>query len=398
MCLAEVLILILPTIQRVLPIEFPKIEKMKKQLLVYSILLITLSAFSQKQFSHIATKANNSCNGDCTLLDNPDLNGNSSAVIWATPVLVNGTNLNPHPIGVYYFKNKWSIFNLDQKPIPEGSTFTVVYVARPDDSHFQYSFTREDIQADGSALIDHPALNNNPTAKFSSFPSWDPAQRSMATREETTIQYNNAAGKWSMSNTNQKSLSARVAFNIIVSSAGNINTPRTSTVIPELVINTSNTNTVSGPVLLFVTAWADKIRIPGDKSNPKYPDRTQLRDFDFSVSRPLAGRGATKNYDPITIKIITGVPGTIPFFEAFIKKSVMDFTFEAFTNTDAAKPELNYTIKLSGATIVSFKQMSDRQESDAKAHSSGILYFDEIKIMFTKIEFIKDNVTVEDIL
>src|SRR5689334_13489224 len=114
---------------------------MKKQSFIYLVALITLSSFGQKRITHTATKENNSCNGDCTLLDIPGLENNPSAVIWATPLVENGININAHPIGVYYFKNKWSIFNLDQKPIPAGSKFIVEYLERPDDSHFQYVIT-----------------------------------------------------------------------------------------------------------------------------------------------------------------------------------------------------------------------------------------------------------------
>jgi hypothetical protein len=376
---------------------------MKRNILLYAAIWIVLCSHAQQQFIHTAAKENISCNYDCTVLDIAELNNNPDAVILVTPVSNKVAIQNAHPIGAYFFKSKWHIFNLDSKPIPEGSKFNVEYFTAQDMSHFQYSFTRADIQADGSAFIDHPLLNNNPTAKFNSFLSWNPGtQGAITNREEITVQYNPGAGKWYVSNNNNKPITARVTYNISISGPGRVNTqivtPQTSTVIPALVVNTSNTNTVSGPVSLFVTAWADRIKIPGDKSNTKYPDRTELQDFDFSVSRNVAGRAGTKNYDPVTIKIITGVPGTIPFFEAFIKKSIMDFTFEAFTNTAAAKPELNYTIKLSGATIVSFKQISNRKESDAKAHATNIIYFDEIRIIFTKIEFIKDNVTVEDIL
>ena len=86
---------------------------MKKQLQqlknLLTILFITtvVSSFAQQQFTHVASKQNISCNYDCTILDVPELNNNPEAIIWVTPILEKGVNLNPHPIGVYYFKNKW---------------------------------------------------------------------------------------------------------------------------------------------------------------------------------------------------------------------------------------------------------------------------------------------------
>ena len=82
---------------------------MKKQAFLYSIIWIVLSSHGQKQFTLTATKANNYCNGNCTTLDVPELNNNPAAIIWATPILEDGRNINTHPIGVYYSEKKISI-------------------------------------------------------------------------------------------------------------------------------------------------------------------------------------------------------------------------------------------------------------------------------------------------
>ena len=141
-------------------------EILKRKFLAILFLLFTLSITAQKQFTITATKENNYCNSTCTTLDNPDLNNNPAAIIWVTPVLKDGLNLNPHSIGVYYFENKWRIFNWDQKPMPPGAEFKVEYVTNADQNHFKYIVNNDILQPDGSALIDHPALNNNPTAQF----------------------------------------------------------------------------------------------------------------------------------------------------------------------------------------------------------------------------------------
>ena len=94
-----------------------------KSLIAAFIIITVLSSHAQQQFTHIATKANNSCNGDCTVMDIAALNNNPRAIVWATPVIEKGVNLNPHPIGLYYFQNQWRIMNLDQRPIPVNSTF-----------------------------------------------------------------------------------------------------------------------------------------------------------------------------------------------------------------------------------------------------------------------------------
>jgi hypothetical protein len=214
-----------------------------KPFLLYKLLLlclweiVSIDSNAQQSFTHTAVKENISCNYDCTILDIPSLNSNSVAVIFATPVLEKGVNRNPHPIGAYYFKSKWHIFNLDGKPIPDGSAFNVEYYTNPDERHFQYSFTRADIQADGSAFIDNWLLNNNPTVSFNAFLSWDPStQGAITNREDITIHYNSGAGKWSVRNNNNKPMVARVTYNIAITQAGRktLDNPRTSVQIKEL--------------------------------------------------------------------------------------------------------------------------------------------------------------------
>ena len=229
---------------------------MKNNIILYSIVFIAISSHAQQPFTHTATKANIFCNYDCTLLDVPELNNNPEAIILVTPILEKGENLNPHPIGVYYFKNKWSIFNLDGKAIPAGAMFNVEYVARPDATHFQYLITRENLQGDGSSFIDHPALNNKPNSQFRFITSWVPELHgATANRDEVTIQFNADAGKWYFSNTNKKPLFARVAFNIIIPNEGNTvadpvkGNPDISIGEPKTIINpVENVPVITNPI------------------------------------------------------------------------------------------------------------------------------------------------------
>lgn len=213
----------------------------------YLILFTVISSKAQQTFTHTATKENISCNYDCTILDVTELNNNPAAVIFANPVITKGAIQNPHPIGAYYFKNKWHIFNLDSKPIPAGSTFSIEYFTNPDETRFPYSFTRADIQADGSAFIDHWRLNNNPTVRFSSLLSWNPALGAVTNREDVIIQYNTAAAKWTVSNKNNKPIVATVTFNIGITWPGRYNTlvtPRTSVQINELDVLSDTTKSL----------------------------------------------------------------------------------------------------------------------------------------------------------
>ena len=371
---------------------------MKKQTFLYSLICVVLSSHGQKQFIHTASKENISCNYDCTILDIAELNNNPDAIIWVSPILEKGLNLNPHPVGVYYFGKKWNIFNLDQKPIPADSKFNVEYVTSPDKTHFQYTITTENLQKDGSAIIDYRALNNNPTAQFNLFISWNPeTQRATTNRNPINIQYNKDAGKWSIRNINNNPLFARVVYNIVISFAGNANT---IPVIPNAVITnsaviSSTINSASnGVTAMYMTAWADGKQLPGPGISGSNPlGKTEIIDFIMAANSPYDAatgmRTGKKIFELITIKTVTGFPPTIPLFNAFANNQNMVFTIETFTlNKSTGSEELNYTIKLTGAHIISFKQTNDK-ESILKNK-----YLDEIKISFGQIEYSKDGVSV----
>jgi type VI protein secretion system component Hcp len=362
-------------------------------------LCITSAVNSKAQQEYTFTTSAANIISAKALIDLPDLSGNINAIIIATP-LGNTKTLNPHPTGAWYYSGKWNIFNSDFAPMPVGMTYKVQYFLTPGSNQFLHLVTEQNLGAEGS-YIDNPVLNNKPDAQFSIFLNHSPIIRagSWSNPNESKAAYSASSGKWYITNINGQPILKGCAYNIVVNNGGNINTPKASTVIPGLVVSTSNSNTVTGPVSpMYMTAWADKQKLPGDNSNIKYPDATELHGFNFSVSRPAVARSGTKNYEPITIKISTGVPVTIPFFEAFLKKRDMEFTIDAFTNSTTGRSELNYTIKLSGASIISFRQTSEEKEVTSTNLNRAIKYLDEIKIIFTKIEFIKNNITVEDIL
>ena len=107
----------------------------KKIFNVGLFIFIFSASQAQQKFTVISSKANNYCNGTCTLFDNPDLNGNPTAVIFITPVEVNGININPHPICAYYNGKQWSVMNVDNSTMPPGSQFDVQYYSKPDEEH-----------------------------------------------------------------------------------------------------------------------------------------------------------------------------------------------------------------------------------------------------------------------
>ena len=370
-------------------------KKQFKYLVLYFPLLISLSAFSgnsQNQFTHIASKENNSCNGNCTMLDIPQLNGNPKAIIFVTQ---KEQGLNPHPIGVYYFKGRWNIMNLDQAGIPAGSEFEVEYFINPDKEHFQYLIKKGNFrQKDGSAFIDHPALNNHPDAQFSVFHSWVPEAKEFGNRQEVQVQYDPGADKWVLSivsNMVNKSLPVNSAYNINITSAGKSNTNPTNTNTNL----TSNAGGFTGPILsIYMSVWVNGNKLPGQNIRVPYMDQTQILDYDMGVvtaREAASGRSAgRRQHEPFTIKCEMGYTATIMLFDALVNAKPITLTLDFISQDPSTAAEgLNYSVKLTGALVTSFKEIFEEIGLNSVANSANARKsYNEIKFSYTKIEFI----------
>jgi hypothetical protein len=370
-----------------------------KRSLFALFMVIVFSSFGQQQFTHTATKENNSCNYDCTILDIPELNDNPSALLFLRSSTEPGGKPNPHPVGFYYFKAKWHIINLDQKAVLAGTIFQVDYFTKADPTHFQYEFTKADIQRDGSAWIDHPALNNNPTARFTTSPSWIPEKGASANREETLVKYDSTGGRWSVSNLNKKPMFDRTNYNIAIEAAGSktasppIVTDKISLPIGEVVVpanpNPSSPNAISGDIILMLmSASVGTTKLPGDSKMAAFPDHTELWGLEMG-SNNLSARKNT--YEPISIRLHSGTAMMIQLLNAYISKQSMSFQIDALTvNSNVGKNVLNYTIKLTGATISSYRQvflMDPSLGAGGGKTTSVARTYDEIKVTFSKIEY-----------
>ncbi len=285
--------------------------------------------------------------------------------------------------------------------MPAGAKFNVEYVTNADQTHFKYIVTDDLLQRDGSALIDNPALNNNPDAQFNYFLSWNPAeQRGTNNRNEVKIDYNPDAGKWYFSNINKKALYRGDAYNIIIATdtAAKTRLSSESKIVqinelittPGIVTTTPNSKSDFGEVLsMYMTVWADGIKLPGDNVRKAHLEQTEIFNFEMGSARSSSSGQISTNrvYEPITIKSRNGFPGTIPLFNAFTKNQAIAITIDTYIISPVTGAEVvNYSIKLTGASIVSFKQV---YEGLQKGMVSNQQSYDEIKILFKKIEYTK---------
>ena len=224
----------------------------KNLITISNILLASVATLAQQQFTETVTAQNRNCNNTCSVIDVPEINNNPYAIIFITPVLVNGVNLDPHPIGAYYmYMNKWSVFNLDGTSIPLGSQFNVEYfVTFPiGTSGFSYQVPGR-VHLSDPAYIDYSSLNNNPNAQIRVFPSGRyNSGNAVFNRDDVKVVYDATVSKWFIANINNTPIQSGVTYNILASngpSISNKNPPKDINTSPKIPVSTSLTGNAGG--------------------------------------------------------------------------------------------------------------------------------------------------------
>jgi type VI secretion system secreted protein Hcp len=319
------------------------------------IMLLAISCPAQKQFTVTSSKANNYCNGTCTLFDNPELNGNPTAVIFITPAAVSGVNLNPHPICAYYNGKQWSVMNTDNSTMPVGAQFNVQYYAAEDDKNFVHIVSKENLVKNNS-YIDHAGLNGNPGAKFQFFQNAAPNIRGgLVNTDEAKFQYDEAAGKWFVSNTKGKTMEIATGYNISISSEINNNAVSTPPVNSSPFVPGAKANNSGQRVFITVTG-----KTQGQFTGENNTSRMELIGFEMEVTSPrdlATGQASGKRqHTPVMFQKATG-PASVQFYKASAANELLStITLEVYKLSINGTSSLDYKIVLTNASIVSFKQ------------------------------------------
>jgi len=362
------------------------------------LLLLTLASFcvnAQQQFVQVANKANSYCNSTCTLLDDPALANTSTAIIIATPIIEKGINLDPHPIGVYYINKKWSIHNIDQVAMPEGSKFNVQYFLTPDpDLQFVQRANEKNLREKNTrSFIDNPFLNNNPEAQFQFIVT---GVGSGSVISEISIKYDNVAGQWYMYNTNGRSLDITIACNIVVDTKGKIN--------PPVVAMSQSAPTTTAAIfygnvrqILMTVEGVQQGKFKGETNISTQLGKSELMSFSFETTVPVdasSGQATGKHGNkPVTVTKLFG-PASLQFYKAFLtNESLSTVTIEFYAAESTGMLKLVNTIKLTNVRLVGFRQTDII--NDVELIKKGLL--DELKFTYQKIEM-KDagNLIVAD--
>jgi len=149
-----------------------------------------------KSFVHIATAANVS--GHITYIDSAWTNGQAGALLLVTPNMSPGgreTSPDKHPIGVYYDKGQWTIFNQDMAAMPVGAAFNVLVLEDGGlgrgTSVVEASEVR--IQDDGVVILDQ-LTDGNSSAMVLVTSNW--SVRGVYNNHYTGVRYDYGSAHW----------------------------------------------------------------------------------------------------------------------------------------------------------------------------------------------------------
>lgn len=219
------------------------------------IIATAINSYAQQQYTHTVTTLD--CNHTCSVIDIPELNNNTQAIIFITPVLVNGVNPNPHPLGAYHmWRNKWSVYNLDGATMNTGATliFKVEYYVNPDAGHFVYVVPQR-VHTTDVSYIDHVGLNNNPNAQILVTANISPLSKGITNQNEVKVEYDAAVSKWFIANVNGTVVLSGSAYNIGIKPLTVLPVNNTATIVlpdptptPLTVLPVNNTATIVLPV------------------------------------------------------------------------------------------------------------------------------------------------------
>lgn len=175
-----------------------------------------LGNFLATATSTITTANSSNTTGNRTLLDNPDANANSAAILQVTqnwnPVGSSGV-YNVHNVGVSYVStsSKWAVQNKDGVAMPLGASFNV----SAGGTQFVHTASTANISAHISR-IDNALLNGLPNQTLVMTPN----ESGAANNHATGIFYDTSVAKWSVYNEDLAAMTPNAKFNIRVVTTG----------------------------------------------------------------------------------------------------------------------------------------------------------------------------------
>ncbi len=179
-----------------------------------AFLLLLLSGYfaeAQQKLQHISSAQN--IGNNSTFINAEGLNNNPNAIIIVEYDAVTA-KANTHAVGTWYTGSQWAIFNQDLAAMPAGLTFNLTW-KNADANAFVHKVVN------GNNILDHPSLNNNPSASFYASQVWNPGGAGgVYNNANIALSYNQQLAKWEVKNQTGAPLPEGSAFNILVGNSG----------------------------------------------------------------------------------------------------------------------------------------------------------------------------------
>ncbi|MFN2291481.1 MAG: hypothetical protein ACK2UC_09860 [Anaerolineae bacterium] len=168
---------------------------------------------------HQATATNITNNS--SFMDHPLLDNEPEAIVMVTqnwnPGGEGGT-YNSHPVGVWYndLSGQWAVFNQDEVDMPVGADFNV-FVPLPGPNVFVHEATAGN-SSGNSTYLDHPLLNNRPSAKVLVTQNWNPGGglSGVYNPHVVGVWYSGASDQWAIFNQDGATMPDGASFNVVV--------------------------------------------------------------------------------------------------------------------------------------------------------------------------------------
>lgn len=177
--------------------------------ILFALAVFVLSnTLTGQGFQHTAAGANIS--GHITYLDHALTNNLPDKLLFISQEWGSAGPYNPHTVGVWYSKNKWTIFNQDFAVMPQQAKFNVLTLD-PGERVFIHTASSATISRHVTT-IDHPLLNNNPNARILVTQNWGNA--GPYNKNAVGVYY--TGSRWAIYNQNRAAMPANAKFNVWV--------------------------------------------------------------------------------------------------------------------------------------------------------------------------------------
>jgi hypothetical protein len=173
--------------------------------------------------SHFVVDGSNAqVSGDTTFINNGATNSRPNDLLFVTqnwdPNDVCPCTYQPAPVGVWYDTGdqKWGVFTENGSAMPTTASFNVLAVPASSNSVFVHRSTVSNDSGDFT-LLNSSLTNNKPNVQLQVTQNWNPGGVGGAYNDhQVGVWYDAAKKKWAIFNEDETSMSAGLAFNVMV--------------------------------------------------------------------------------------------------------------------------------------------------------------------------------------